>query len=143
VATTNPPYFPQALQQHPIFPLRSSTQTNQLYFPYLTFHQALPCPTQLPVQPTSHPNHNKVVQCTYSADLHNFPTFTTYPASPTPLQQIHMRSGQIVSPRIENEVSYHHQQTNKINKSDENQTLEPKSEASSTSWSLDMNIFCI
>lgn len=142
-ANTNPPYFPQALQQHPIFPLRSSTQTNQLYFPYLTFYQALPCPTKLPVQPTSHPNHNKVVQYTYSADLHNFPTFTTYPTSPTPLQQIHMRSGQVVSPRIENEVSYHHQQTDKINKSDENQTLEPKSEASSTSWSLDMNLFCI
>jgi hypothetical protein len=46
---------------------------------YLTFHQAPPFPTQLPVQPTSHPNHNKVVQYTYSADLHNFPTFTTYP----------------------------------------------------------------
>jgi hypothetical protein len=54
-----------------------------------------------------------------------------------------MRSGQVVSRRIENEVSYHHQQTDKINKSDENQTLEPKSEASSTSWSLDMNLFCI
>jgi hypothetical protein len=75
--------------------------------------------------------------------LHNFPTFTTYPASPTPLQQIHMRSGQLVSPRLENEVSYHHQQTDKINKSDEKQILELKSEASSTSWSLDMNLFCI
>jgi hypothetical protein len=79
VTTTNPPYFPQDLQQHPIFPLRSSTQTNHLYFPYLTFHQAPPCPTQLSVQPTLHPNHNKVVQYSYSADLHNFPTFTTYP----------------------------------------------------------------
>jgi hypothetical protein len=103
----------------------------------------LPCPKQLLVQPTSHPNHNKVVQYTYSADLHNFPTFTTYPTSPTLLQQIHMRSGQVVSPRIENEVSYHHQQTERINKSDENQTLERKSEAFSTSWSLDMNLFCI
>jgi hypothetical protein len=107
-ATTNPPYFPQALQKHLIFPLRTSTQTNQLYFPYLNFHQAPPCPTQLPVQPISHPNHNKVVQYTYSADLHNFPTFDTYLASPTPLQKIHMRPGQVVSPRLENEVSYHH-----------------------------------
>jgi hypothetical protein len=54
-----------------------------------------------------------------------------------------MRSRQVVTPRIENEVSYHHQQIDKIKKSDEKQTLEPKSKESSTSWSLDMNLFCI
>ena len=55
------------------------------------------------------------------------------------LQQIHTRPEHVLNPRLGSEISYDHQQVNKINKFDEEWTLEPK--ASFTS--LDPNLLCM
>jgi hypothetical protein len=98
-APTNPLYFPPSLQQYPTCTSRSTTQINQLHLLHLPSHLTPPCPTQIHVQPTPHPNHNKAVQYAYSVELQNFPTFPTCSTSPTPLQedcmlqQTHPREG--------------------------------------------------
>ena len=76
--------FPHAATQFgpPYFP-----QMNQLHFPYLPSHQTPSCSTHILVQPTTHPNYNKAVQYTCSAELPNFPTFPSCSTSPTLLQE--------------------------------------------------------
>ena len=55
------------------------------------------------------------------------------------MQKFYTRPEHVLNPRLGSEVSYDHQQVNKINKFDEEWTLELK--ASFTS--LDTNILCI
>ena len=55
------------------------------------------------------------------------------------MQQIHTRPEHVLNPRLGSEVSYDHQQVNKINKFDEERTLEPKESFTS----LKLNLLCI
>jgi len=63
------------------------------------------------------------------------------------LQQTYTTIEHVVNERLTNGVSYNpynpYHQSDKINKSREEKTLEPKIEGYSTSLSLDMNILCI
>ena len=90
----------------------STSQINPLHQPHLFSHQTPWHPTQIPVQSTLHPNHNKAVQYAYSAELQNFLTFPSRSTSPTPLQkdctqlqQVHTRPEQIIGPRFADGVS--------------------------------------
>ena len=88
-----PLHSPQDFQQYPISSAGSTTQANQLHLPQSPSHKPPLCPTYIPVQSSSHSNNNKAIQYAYSVALQHL---STLPTSPTLLQEIHTRFGEVV-----------------------------------------------
>jgi len=87
----------QYFQQYPIFQVGSTTQASQLHLPQLPSHKSPLCRTHIPVQSSPHSNNNKAVQYAYSVELQHL---STLPTSPTLLQEIHMRFGEVIDQGI-------------------------------------------
>ena len=104
-----------------------------MHRPQTPSHKIPLCPTHIPIQSIPHSNNNKAVQYAYSVALQHLPTS---PTSPTLLQEIHTRPGEVVDLGVidntkENEVStWPFPQEDKIDieciSFDEGQTLEPE-----------------
>ena len=124
-------YPPQYFQQHPIYPVGSTTQASQLHLPQSPSHKPPLFPTHIHVQSIPHSNNNKAVQYAYSVELQHLPTF---PTSLTLLEEIHTRSREVIDRGVietmeENEAStWTYPQEDKIYMEcitlDEGQTLE-------------------
>ena len=71
----------------------SITQINQLPLPQLPSHKPPLCLTHIPVQSSPPFNSNKAVQYAYSVELQHL---STLPTSPTLLQEIHTRFGEVI-----------------------------------------------
>ena len=113
-----PLHSPQYFQQYPIFREGSITRDNQLHRPQSCSHKITLCPTHIPVQSTPHYNNNKAIQYDYNVGLQHL---STLPTSPTLLQEIHTRFGEVIDQGFvekteESEVStWHFPQEDKIN----------------------------
>ena len=123
----------QDFQQYPISSVGSTIQANQLHLPQSPSYKPPLCPTHIHVQSIPHYNNNKAVQYDYSVELQHLPTL---PTSPTLLQEIHTRPGEVVDLGVidnteERKISIlPFSQEDKINLKflsfDEEATLEPK-----------------